>query len=307
MRVKFLILALVVAGLTLTGCGKQVTDWMDPFKVVPGKVTEFKHTPQEQLDVYVPLRDQYLNSKHATALETLNNYKDRKDSCYNCHSAEYRLAPQDAKPNVKQLSTSITCDVCHEMTVSDFRLRTTPLETCTQCHNNGGGIKAGQAVHHNQKEMFSGTGAPEVPDKPSTKYNAGLTCVECHMPNQSHTFVALTPAESLLKKVGSACMMCHTKLSTQEFAAKVTEVQNQTETAVNSLKKELDSLQKSIETAKKAGRNMDEAQKYYDVAFTDVSFVDADASKGIHNTEYARDILAVAQNKISAAKQALGK
>lgn len=310
MRYRLLFLILGLVAFILTGCAKQVVNKNDPLAVAPGKVAEFQKSPQDKVDVYVPLRDQYASSKHAMALEDLNNYNDKsriQDHCYNCHSAEYRLAPANAKPNVNQLSTTITCIVCHELTVSDYRLRTTPLDTCTQCHWAGAEIKPGSAVKHPQKEMFSGKGALEVAEKPSTKYNAGLTCIECHMPNQSHTFESLTPARSLEKKVGSTCMMCHTKLSAKDFADKVAEVQQQTEDKITMLKADLDSLKTTMEAGRMAGRNMAEAQQLFDLAFTNVSFVEADGSKGVHNTEYARDTLDVAQKKIAEAKQLAGK
>jgi len=306
MRCRLIFVALALGVFVLTGCAKQGTETANPFKVAAGKVAEVKSSPQDQIDVYVPLRDQYAGSKHAKALEELKNYKDQahvQPLCFNCHSAQYRLAPENAKPDVKQLSTSINCIVCHELTLSDFRLRNTPLETCTQCHSGGEAIKPGGAVKHPQKEMFEGKGALEVANKPSTKFNAGLTCIECHMPNQSHTFEALTPAKSLEKKVGSACMMCHTKITPKEFADKVDQLQQQTDSTIKALKVDLDGLSTALKAGKQAGRNLDEAQKAYDVAFTNVSFVENDGSKGVHNTDYAKDILEVARKKIAAAKE----
>ncbi|HZW82922.1 MAG TPA: ammonia-forming cytochrome c nitrite reductase subunit c552 [Candidatus Deferrimicrobium sp.] len=297
---------LILVGLVLLGgCAKNQQTFTQTFAVAPGKLTEVKKEVQPKLDVYVPLRDQYAASKHAKALEDLNKSDHAQDYCYNCHSSEYRLAPQDAKPNVKQLSTSITCIVCHDLDNSDFRLRTTPLETCTNCHTAAVEIKPGIAVQHPQKEMLMGKGALEVPEMPSNKYKTGLTCIECHMPNQSHTFEALTPQKALDQKVGSTCMMCHTKLTQKEFADKVAELQNDIDSNTKQLKKSLEELKVTLDTAKSAGRDVSEAQKLYDVAVTNESFVENDGSKGIHNFEYSKATLDVVQKKITATMQAL--
>jgi uncharacterized CHY-type Zn-finger protein len=305
MKYKALTGFILVGLVLLGGCAKTQQSFKETFAVAPGKLTEVKKQDQPKLDVYVPLRDQYAASKHAKALEDLNKSDHAQDYCYNCHSSEYRLAPQNAKPNVKQLSTSITCNVCHDLDNSGYRLRTTPLETCTNCHNAVVEIKPGKSVEHPQKEMLMGKGALEVAEMPSNKYKTGLTCIECHMPNQSHTFEALTPQKALDQKVGSACMMCHTNLTQKEFADKVAELQNDIDGNTKQLKNSLEELKVTLETAKSSGRDVTEAQKLYDIAFTNESIVENDGSKGIHNFDYSKAILDVVQKKIAAAKQAL--
>ncbi|MDA8442111.1 MAG: ammonia-forming cytochrome c nitrite reductase subunit c552 [Peptococcaceae bacterium] len=304
-RLIFIGLCLLVGTLVLSGCANQ-TNWREYFTVSSTQLAAVEKQPQPKMDVYVPLLDQFANSKHAVALATLNGNPGHKPSCYNCHSAQYRLAPVNAKPAIQQLNTSITCIVCHQLTPSGFSLKKSPLATCVQCHT-AGSIVAGGEVNHPQKEMFEGEGAIGVPNEPSRKFQAGLSCVECHMPNDSHTFVALTPAEAMHQQVGDACMMCHTKLSPTEFAQQVTALQQRISSQSNKLQQQLKQCDAEISSAQKSGKDISAAEQLYKVAYTDVAFVVGDGSKGIHNINYAQNILNFAQSQLDKAEKLLGK
>ncbi len=307
-----LILIVVIAGtlfFVLYGNNTTTLDNKQYFKVDSAKVTEVKNLPQPKLDVYIPLRDQYSNSKHATALQTLRGQGDNaKPTCFNCHSAEYRLAPDNAKPEISKLTTSISCGVCHQLNDKyDYTLRLPADKLCVNCHTNGSNLKPGQAAHHPQKEMFLGSGALGVADIPSTKYKDGITCVDCHMANQNHSFKALIPSKAIQQKVASACMMCHADKTEKDFAQKVDGIQKQIGDKVKLFNQQLETLKTSLEAAKKAGKNVDEAQKAYDQAYTNTKFVESDKSNGVHNLEYAQEILNNVQIKLDYANKALNK
>ena len=100
-------------------------------------------------------------------------------SCLQCHSADYRIAPDNAKPTGTEAKYGITCVGCHtphpaatantSKGVWDEAFTTqlvgnpsNPSDLCTTCHNSqvgDGVIAAGTTVYENQKEVMNGTGA----------------------------------------------------------------------------------------------------------------------------------------------------
>lgn len=283
----------------MAGCGSEDKTVKTRAKVTKEKVAEFqKQKKQKRTDIYVPIKEQFAASKHNKSLQTLLKSKQKlKPNCFSCMSGDYFLAPQNKKPDPKTVKFSVTCADCHELTVNEFKLRRKPLDTCTSCHWNGGEILPGQVVHHPQKEMFLGIGAIGVPQIPDSKYKAGLTCIECHMPNEAHTFVGKTPAQALKENTESICIMCHADQSEEEFAKEVTNIQNKIETDLKKLKTDMNKSQLKLERAKKLGYNVTVAQNVYNIIFTNLSFLENDKSKGIHNFDYAKKIIEVTSGK----------
>lgn len=305
---QILKLAVFMLGVVLpllAGCGQWEKTVKVRAKVTKEQVEQFqKQKQQKKLDIYVSIMEQYATSNHTKSLQTLLKNKALiTPNCFSCMSGDYFLAPQNSKPDPKNVKYAITCAVCHELTVNEFKLRQKPLETCTSCHWNGDNIVPGQIVHHPQKEMFLGIGAIGVPRIPDSKYKAGLTCIECHMPNEAHTFVGKTPAQALKEHTESICIMCHADQSEEEFAKEVTSIQSKIEADLKKLKAGLREDGIKLEKAKKLGRDITVAQQVYNIVLTNVSFVENDKSKGIHNFEYAKKIMEVT----SAKKKGLDK
>lgn len=296
---KLAVFLLVMLLSLLAGCAREEKVTNTRAKVTKEQVEKFqKQKTQKKVDIYVPIKEQYATSDHNKSLETLLKYKGQiKPGCYSCMSGDYFLAPQNKKPDPKSVKYSVTCAVCHDLTVGEFKLRLKPLETCTSCHWNGGDIVPGQEVHHPQKEMFLGIGAIGVPRIPDSKYKSGLTCIECHMPNEAHTFEGKTPAQALKEHTESICIMCHADQSEEEFAKEVTSIQNKIESDLKRLKKELKEDGIKLEKAKRLGRDVAVAQNVYNIVFTNLSFVENDRSKGVHNFEYSKKIMEVTANK----------
>jgi len=133
---------------------------------------------------------------HANALEALKAVvgPNPPASCLKCHSQDYRMAPNDAKPTGAEAKYGITCTSCHDphdegpqsAVWNDERnpqLTTTRQELCVECHNaelDGKVAKAGSTVHHPMKEMMNGTGAIDVPQGSPSVHKG--KCVQCHMP-----------------------------------------------------------------------------------------------------------------------------
>ncbi len=287
----FGLMALIM--IMAAGCAGTKEGPQERQKVTEAQVKAFQNQKQQKkVDIYIPIKEQYATSKHSESLETLRKYQGKiEPRCYQCMSADYFLAPPESKPEAANVKLSITCAVCHELTAAEFKLRLEPLETCTSCHNNGGEIVPGKAVHHPQKEMFLGYGAIGVPVTPDSKYRSGLTCIECHMPNEAHTFEGKTPAEAIKEHTESICVMCHADQSEEQFAKEVARMQRQIKQSCEQLEKGLNNAQKRIDELKRQGIDVAQAQTVYNIVYTNLSFIKADGSMGIHNFDYASKIL----------------
>lgn len=265
-----------------------------------------------------PTYNEWLLSGHAKSRSALKNSNGTPKayagtSCLKCHSAEAYF--KDIGYNDSYFSGSylsgahytasiagdkfdITCQVCHVVHQGGgseaLGLRVERTEVCTQCHNaelEGGGGKPtpGSAVHHPQKEMLEGVGLLDVPD--ATKPFMGqATCVDCHMPKTkaqpSHRMTPMLPGNAddpdFIKGVPvqeDSCTKCHgssrgylqTNIDTwQDTIAGVTREATAALAAANA--------------RKTAGVNTD----LYNRASTNVSFVQADKSQGVHNFPYAK-------------------
>ncbi len=299
---KVLLMFIAVITIVLGGCMQRETNPDDKAperaKVTEAQVREFQNNKQKSMvDIYIPIKEQYATSSHTESLPDLLESDHEAPECYQCHSAEYFLAPPGQKPDVASVKLSITCAVCHVLTQSEFKLRYDPLETCTACHNATKEIVAGEEVHHPQKEMFLGYGAIGVPVTPDSKYKSGLTCIECHMPNEAHTFKGKTPEEALEEHTESICVMCHADQSEEEFAKEVAKMQQQIERDSEDLEKKLAEAKKKLDYRRTQGLQVGPAQEVYNVVYTNLSFVVADGSKGIHNFDYSTKILDYTQQK----------
>jgi len=129
---------------------------------------------------------------HANSLTDIKGFGS--DSCLKCHSADYRMAPDNAKPTIAEAKYGITCQVCHDphkpSEQTSFwneernpQLTAPRQELCVECHTAeipaGETAVPGSDVHHPMKEMMNGTGGIDVPQG-SVSVHKGA-CVQCHM------------------------------------------------------------------------------------------------------------------------------
>jgi len=159
--------------------------------------------------------------KHAQALADLkaDMGPNPPAECLQCHSTDYRIAPDNAKPTGDQTKYGITCVGCHTphdkgtatgVWNEEFtpQLITDGQKTlCVTCHQDEdiavtGVAKAGAEVHHPMKQMMDGVGAIDVPQGSPSVHKG--KCVQCHMPpttlsrgdiqlGANHTFKIIEP------------------------------------------------------------------------------------------------------------------
>jgi hypothetical protein len=160
--------------------------------------------------------------KHNAALTNLKAVmgNDPPARCLKCHSADYIIAPDNAKPTGAEAKYGVTCVGCHTphekgtaegIWNTEFtpQLRTDSQKTlCVTCHNGeipeGTEATPGTEIHHPMKEMIDGYGAIDVSAFPSVHKGK---CVQCHQPpttlsrgdiqlGANHTFDIIEPADA---------------------------------------------------------------------------------------------------------------
>jgi len=250
---------------------------------------------------------------HSTSVQDLVKLPYAKDACLECHSASAKLAVESGQPaptladfksgSHQNDTNGVTCVVCHDphKNANEAQLRVDSEETCTQCHNGeltGDTFAAGATVHHPQKEMWEGVGAFGVPNMPAPKT---ATCADCHMTNGNHYFQVGTPTITLSvhgKPTNfDSCATCHTGMT----AEKIKGLFDAFDARIAALKDKLAQVDAHIANEVSFGRDMSEAKALRDKAFTNISFAEGDASKGIHNPPYTDAMLRAAEDYLDQA------
>jgi len=187
---------------------------------------------------------------HGNALNTIKAFIPAsvidKGKCLECHSTDYRMSPDNAKPTAAQAKWGITCATCHDPHAKGAQASVwnkdrnpqlvAPRQVlCVECHNAelgpSGIAKPGSEVHHPMKEMMNGTGAIDVPQGSPSVHKG--KCVQCHMVPTgyeyngaagsagNHTFKIITPESAASQETTtatgvqampySACTTCHSR------------------------------------------------------------------------------------------------
>jgi predicted CXXCH cytochrome family protein len=248
-----------------------------------------------------PTYEQWQQSGHAQALETLRSSPFAQNSCLVCHSVEAFLATGPevvlAVPQQKA-ENPITCALCHDPhgSPNDMQLRMPVTEICILCHTEGGTLPGG-TPHHPQREMLLGLGGFEVTGDPAIGPNSAHTtvalsrCVTCHVveitpPNPTpanpvqtgHTFLPLVP---------KACQQCHPGRSSIQAKSGANQQIGALAAQVSPYLTPGDP--KYIDPSTLSG----DALRKYQVAKFNFDFVTADMSGGVHNENYAEHLLDV--------------
>ncbi|MGE5506983.1 MAG: ammonia-forming cytochrome c nitrite reductase subunit c552 [Chitinophagales bacterium] len=287
---------------------------------------EGKTTPTPKVDlgnlmVYSQAQSSKLGVAHWDMLEsTINNEADPEQAnCISCHSAvkivddpkatltdflakdqkyatgekevngqtifEYSKATADGK-YVKNHMEGITCRVCHSFGKDGkIGLVRSKEQTCGQCHGRSFNWANGSG-HHVELAFMKGQGSKEkgVADQPNMKVLMEFACQDCHfMDSTKHDFQPATP-EQISKN--PECKSCH---------ANAAELKETIEKIQSDVKAGLAKLQPRLVKAKAwVGKNSanKEAAEVYTQAQASVNFIVSDYSNGVHNPDYARELLA---------------
>lgn len=241
--------------------------------------------------------NEWLNSRHASALDNLKASSYAEESCLECHSADYQTVEQlraaveagdreGTAPEpltIESAQYGVTCASCHTMhsdTPLEFQMSEDPYALCVSCHADD----RLEQVHNPVKEMFEGELVVEqISGVPSKHFTEGAECVDCHMPltvetglswhSASHTMAPVLPADAPGAQPDS-CTGCHTDLSPDYMQRFVEETQS-------GILQRLTEAQAALETETNPAPWVLEA----------LQLVSNDGSLGIHNFSYASKLL----------------
>lgn len=271
--------------------------------------------------------NEWLLTGHARSLRyqdgsLFNSYANA--SCLPCHSGEaflksiaYSTDPNDItlwKSSVASDTLDIECAVCHQVhgTSGDpLGLRLPAGQLCAKCHTAG--IAAGSAVTpgghlgSTTKELFSGYGLIGVAN--AKPFMGEAECVDCHMPktsggSPSHRFTVMLPGNADAWGVpagGDSCTPCHKTRSRQELQAALDGWKADLAVSLREAAVALALAESRPASATPGGKLL------IDSAATDIAFVQADGSGGVHNYPYAKAGLKKAAYFARAAGASFGK
>ncbi|MGE5576277.1 MAG: ammonia-forming cytochrome c nitrite reductase subunit c552, partial [Syntrophothermus sp.] len=295
---------------------------LDEFDKMTGKATKTPALDLSKLSVFLQAQTSKLGAAHWDMLEnTVFNPEDPdQDRCIGCHSAvaivddpkakvadflakgqkyctqELENAPAGQSPfvytevtqdgkYVKNHLEGITCRVCHTFNKDgNIGLLRDKEKTCGLCHGRSFNWNTGSG-HHIELAFFKGQGSKEkgVADMPSLKANMGYACQDCHfMDSTKHDFEAATPAQI---GANAKCKSCHNAAKVEGY---IKGIQSEVTATIAKLQPRLDAAKAYVD------KHPDNAQakELYTQAKAGVTFVNDDFSKGVHNPQFARTLLA---------------
>lgn len=310
---------LLLAFLLLTGCGETSTQKSNEQGQESPVVTE-----SQIITVEKDLVQQAQESGHFKYFSIMvaagpegTEKAHYSDNCIKCHSAvkmfdDPQAVLADFFPGGKYAGKveGITCRVCHQFSgVEGIKLRKKGWAVCGDCHT-AEKITLGKAVHHPQNEMIRGIGVGEVPNKPSYKFvnMVDFTCYDCHVTNaRKHDFMIPGVTVTHDGVARTSAKMDYNKSKEMFHQEKCKSCHAIAEDTVNSLKKKQEYIGGKLEEIKavyeawgKKAADLDKNDprvKAFNEGTTYYTYVEADASRGAHNYELARELLARAEEK----------
>lgn len=229
-----------------------------------------------------------------------------RETCLGCHSGEGFLkrigygtqGPNDigALPsNLASDTLDIECGVCHQVhsrTGDALGLRMEPEQLCGACHSAriAEGAEVAPTAHprYSAKEMIAGYGLIGVPA--AGRFMGEAECPDCHMPEtrtgrKSHRFTPMLPGDAAsfgVRAGGDSCTPCHPGSTRGELQADIDGWQS----AVTARLAQANAAIASAK-ARPAYAGYPPIRTAVSAAQANVWFVEGDASRGVHNPEYA--------------------
>ncbi|OGP34220.1 MAG: hypothetical protein A2X88_06620 [Deltaproteobacteria bacterium GWC2_65_14] len=217
----------------------------------------------------------------------------KKDRCLQCHNEPGRIAfyaDTDFMHKTHVTDHKIECTRCHEEIKHAVKTSVEPLQyDCTICH---------EKKHNIQKQLYMGIGARGVANRPSGMFIANVDCVGCHLvPKMAESTVPFLG--QTFKASETACLGCHG----EDYKGVLGEWQD-------TVKKALDKTRPAVEKVRELARTADSSNKELRKAVqaardAEYNYLLVLYGKGVHNVDYAVDVLEKAKADAETAAAAL--
>jgi len=220
-----------------------------------------------------------------------------QDRCFTCHNQPDRLARYTDIEFMHQNHVSkhkIECTQCHfriEHGLSQATLPGAAPTQCSTCH---------QDQHLGPAEMYRGQGGRGgVKSRPSPMFLAHVDCVGCHVKPEA-TGLAAELMGQTFKASEQGCVTCHG----QDYQGILPGWQQSLQKATAAVQAKLDRVQQRLRGLGPGAQGVKTCQDSLPDATFNLSFVRL--ARGVHNPDYADDLLHQAGQVFDQCLQTLG-
>jgi predicted CXXCH cytochrome family protein len=232
-------------------------------------------------------------SGHNKALGLVMKNDRATADCYGCHSAEgFAAKLQGKKVDIakRESFSALTCVACHDPHDSENlrQLVMDPEKLCSSCHT--------------QDAVLKGKGAKGIEETRS--FHSAINCVSCHMTEGNHLMKVIRPDDpGLSEKRTDSCTACHKDNNRAARAVQLKEWQA-------SYKERMDALQADVQAVSAALKEKPdllnaELKTRFSNVRGNLSILVRDGSRGVHNFDYAMEIMGLAAKDLSEIKAAV--
>ncbi|MFC1838145.1 cytochrome c3 family protein [Thermodesulfobacteriota bacterium] len=184
----------------------------------------------------------------------------------------------------------VSCVACHNPHHSNnlYQLRMKRDKLCISCHL--------------QDEVLKGRGAKGIEE--TRNLHTPTPCFACHMTEGNHLMKVLRPdSPDLAESRFDSCTVCHKVGSRQERADQMNDWEAWYRESMEPLQEDL----KAIEIVLKGNPDLlnDELKVKMEDIKSNLSIIIKDGSKGVHNLDYALEIMALAKRHLKQINKAI--
>ena len=205
-------------------------------------------------------------------------------------SGHSRVPERDIQIKGKDWTGPISCVACHSPHHSDhpFQLTMKPEELCAECHF--------------QRAVQKGIGAKGIEETRSL--HTPSPCFSCHMTEANHLMKVLRPDDPDLEESRTdSCSDCHEVKIRKMRADQIQDWEAWYKETMDPIQADLKTVEAALKKKPKL-LNAELKAKLDDIK-SNLSIIIEDGSGGVHNLDYALEIMALAKRDLKKIKKAI--
>ena len=205
-------------------------------------------------------------------------------------SGHSKIPDRDIEINGKRWEGPVTCAACHNPHYSEntAQLVMNPKELCKSCHFQGAVLK--------------GFGAKGIEETRSL--HTAAPCVACHMTEKNHLMKMLRPDDPTLSEDRlDSCSACHEIKDRKMRSRQLQDMESWYKEAVEPVQNELKVIEEKLKDNPDI-LNTELKAKLDDVK-ANLSIILNDGSNGVHNLDYALEIMYSAKRQLKKIKESI--